>query len=176
MAMTQPGMFLVPRLLVMRVGGWDERLSLIDDFEFFARIIVHSGGVRFAPQARLYYRSGIEGSLSGRKSRDAVESAFLSISLGTQHLLDAEESRRTRRACANIFQSFDYEHYPHHADLRVKVRRRVTELGGSDLAPIGPPRFQQLRKLVGWRAARRLQQVAHRGAPWVFGPAAWWYD
>ena len=69
--MAGPGMFLIPRDLVEQHGGWDERLSLLDDFEFHARIIARSGGVRFAPEARLYYRSGLTGSLSGRRSRKA---------------------------------------------------------------------------------------------------------
>lgn len=160
--MMQPGMFLLPRALVERVGGWDERLSLIDDFEFYARMIAASDGVRFAPDARLYYRSGIPGSLSGQKSRRAVESQFLSVMLGTGHLLAAEDSPRTRRACANVLQSFEYEHYPNHPDLRAKIRARVAELGGADIKPSGPPGFHKLRPWIGWKAARRVQRAAER--------------
>jgi glycosyltransferase involved in cell wall biosynthesis len=158
--MTQCGMALIPRHLVETHGGWDERLSLIDDFEFFARIIARSAGVRHAAGARLYYRSGLRGSLSGRKSREAVESAFLSLMLGTEHLIEAEDSPRSRRACANVLQDFDYTYYPEYADLRAKVRARALELGGADLSPDGPPGFHRLRRLVGWRAARRVQRFA----------------
>jgi GT2 family glycosyltransferase len=161
-SMTQCGMFLIPRTLLAEAGGWDERLTLIDDFEFYARVIAASAGVRYAEGARLYYRSGLAGSLSGTRSRKAVESAFLSLMLGTSHLLAAEDSRRTRRACANVLQDFDYTYYPAHADLREKVRARIADLGGSDLAPFGPPGFQRLRRLVGWRAARRVQHLAER--------------
>ena len=158
--MTQSGTFLIPRALLDRVGGWDERLSLIDDFEFFARVIARSGGVRFAPGARLYYRSGLGGSLSGRKSRRARESQALSLLLGTQHLLDAEDSPRTRHAAAGVLQDFVYDVYPDHPDLRAQVRQRVAELGGSDLPPDGPPGFHRLRRLVGWRLARRAERVS----------------
>jgi glycosyltransferase involved in cell wall biosynthesis len=161
-AMTQCGMFLIPRALLALAGGWDERLTLIDDFEFYARVIAGSAGVRFAPSARLYYRSGLRGSLSGQKSRKAAESAFLSLMLGTRHLLAAENSPRTRLACANVLQSFDYTYYPGHADLRAKIRARVAELGGSDLAPDGPPGFQAMRRFVGWHVARRVQHLAER--------------
>ena len=162
--MTQCGMALIPRGLVEMHGGWDERLTLVDDFEFFARIISRSAGVRHAAGARLYYRSNLPGSLSGRKSRKAVESAFLSLMLGTQHLIEAENNPKTRRACANVLQDFDYTHYPNHADLRTKARARAAELGGAILNPDGPPGFHRLRRLVGWRAARRLQRfVEARG-------------
>ena len=160
--MMQPGMFLMPRDLLAEAGGWDSRLSLIDDFEFIARVLAISAGVRFAPSARLYYRSGLAGSLSGHKSRTAVKSAFLSSMLATQHLLDAEDSPRTRRACACILQSFEYTYYPGHADLRAQIRARVAELGGADLAPEGPPGFHKLRRAIGWRAARRVQHLAER--------------
>ncbi len=160
--MMQPGMFLLPRAVVERRGGWDERLNLIDDFEFYARMLSACDSVCFAPEARLYYRSGISGSLSGQKSRKAVESQYLSLTLGTGHLLKAEDSLRTRRACANILQAFEYEHYPSHSDLRAAVRARVAELGGSDIAPSGPPGFHKLRRCIGWKAARHVQRTAER--------------
>lgn len=158
--MAQCGTFLLPRTHVSEHGGWNERLSLIDDFEFFARMIARSKGVRFAVDARLYYRSGIVGSLSGRKCRQSVESAYHSISLGTDHLLAVENSARTRRACANIFQNFNYTYYPSHQDLRKQAIGRIIELGGSDLQPDGPPGFRLLRPLVGWRLAKALQRTA----------------
>jgi glycosyltransferase involved in cell wall biosynthesis len=160
--MTQPGMFLLPRRLVASVGGWNESLSLIDDFEFFARVISRSTGVRFAPRAKLYYRSAISGSLSARKDRKAAESELLSLTLGTQHLLDLDDSAGNRRACANLFKNFDYTHFPNYADLRATARRRVNELGGADLLPDGPPGFQKLRPFMGWQLARRAQHLAEQ--------------
>lgn len=158
--MTQCGMFLIPRHIISAAGGWDERLSLIDDFEFFARLISASSNMGFAPDARLYYRSGIQGSLSGQKSRKAAESQFLSLILGTGHLLAVRDTQHTRSVCAGLLQGFDYEHFPNHPDLRAKARARVAELGGSSLEPHGPPGFHALRRLIGWRAARRVQRIA----------------
>ncbi|NBB23592.1 glycosyltransferase [Porphyrobacter sp. SLTP] len=158
--MTQSGMFLIPRSLIKEVGGWNESLSLFDDFEFFARIIARSDGVRFAKDARLFYRSGLSGSLSGRKSRPAMESACRSLLLGTSYLLAIENSLKARRACANILQAFHYNFYPHFYDLRSEILSRVAELGGSDLKPSGPPGFHKLRRLVGWQMARHAQHVA----------------
>jgi glycosyltransferase involved in cell wall biosynthesis len=160
--MLQSGMFLLPRVLLERVGGWDTRLSLIDDFEFFLRVISASGGMMFAPEARLYYRSGIANSLSRQRSRKAIESQALSLLLGTGHLLAVENSPRTRRACANMLQAFEYEHYPSYSVLRAMVRARVAELGGADIGPSGPPGFHKLRPWIGWKAARHVQRVAER--------------
>ena len=158
--MMQSGQFLIPRSLIEQLGGWDERLSLIDDFEFFTRLIAASDGIRYAPGARLHYRSGIAGSLSRQATRKAVESACLSLLLGTGHLLAAEDSPRTRAVCAAVLQGFDYDYYPAHPDLRRRVRQRVAERGGARGQPSGPPGFHRLRRYIGWKAARRVQHAA----------------
>lgn len=160
--MTQCGTFLIPRRLLEEVGGWDERLSLIDDFEFFARVLSNCGGSRFAPEARLYYRSGVGGSLSGQTSRKAAESAALSLLTGTGHLLAARDDACTRRAAANMLKTFDYTFYPAFRVLRRTLDVRIRELGGSDLEPVGPPGFHALRRWIGWRPARRIQQLRDR--------------
>ena len=61
-------------------------------------------------------------------------------------------------ACANLLQDFIYTQYPDHEDLRNIAAQRVKELGGSSIEPHGPPTFQQLRKFLGWKIARRLQR------------------
>jgi glycosyltransferase involved in cell wall biosynthesis len=159
--MMQCALWLIPRSVLNASGGWDERLSLINDFEFFARVLCHSSEVRFTDGARLFYRSGLSGSLSGTRSRKAVESAFRSLMLGTAHLLAKRQDAAARCSCANVLQDFIYTSYPDHRDLRLQVAARVRELGGSDLVPDGSPSFQRLRRFVGWKAAR-LAQVFER--------------
>jgi glycosyltransferase involved in cell wall biosynthesis len=162
--MMQPGLFLFSRPLMEHAGLWNEQLTLIDDFEFHSRLLSHASEIRFTAGARLFYRSGLAGSLSGQKSRKAVESAFQSLMLGTSHLLAERSDAAAKRACANLLQDFIYTYYPEHSDLRAQMTRRIEELGGSDLLPDGSPRFQQLRRFVGWKAARRAQRLM-RPAP-----------
>lgn len=163
--MTQCGCFLIPRNILERVGLWDERLSLINDFEFFTRVLLAARRIVFTPGALMYYRSGLPSSLSGRTSRRAVESAFLSSTLAVEHLLAAENSGRTRIASANVLRYLDYMYYPYHADLRAQARRRADELGGGNIEPDGPPAFHALRKFVGWRLARLIQLTFGRRNP-----------
>jgi hypothetical protein len=157
--MMQPGMFLLPRALVAASGGWDEDLTLIDDFEFFARAISHTEEVLFTAGATLYYRSGLTSSLSGQKNRRAVESAFHSLIRGTGHLLQRRDDGQARRSCATLMQDFIYTYYPDHSDLRRSMSLQIAELGGSDFPPDGPPNFQRLRRVVGWRIARLIQRA-----------------
>jgi len=99
--------------------------------------------------------------LSGQRSRSAVESACDSLLLGTGQLLAKRDDDLAHKACANVLQDFIYTYYPDHADLRLKVAKRVAALGGSDLPASGPPRFERLRGLIGWRAARLVQRAAY---------------
>ena len=158
--MMQCAMWLVPRALLEKCGLWNEDLCLINDFEFFVRVLCHASEVRFALGARLYYRSGIGGSLSGQKSAKAAQSAFHSLTLGTQHLLARRNDARARLACATVLQNFVFDYYPEHAELCRLMAARVSELGGSDQPPNGTPGFHQLRRVVGWKLARRIEKFA----------------
>jgi len=158
--MMQCALFLLPRPLLDACGGWDERLSLINDFEFFARLVAASAGIVFTPGARLFYRSGLPGSLSGRKSARAWQSAFLSTTLGTDHLLRLEDSPRTRRAAATMLQGLVHAMYPSMPDLVRDLETRTATLGGSPLRPQGGKMFLLLSRLLGWKTARRLQVLA----------------
>ena len=153
--------WLIPREVAVRAGSWDERLSLINDFDYFSRILLASRGVRFCKGAKTYYRSGNTSSLSASTSAQARQSQFLSLNLGVNTLLNAEESHRTRRTCATVFQRFIYETYPQVPELRAKATDRVNQLGGSTLQPSGGPAFQFVSKVLGWQQTKRIQNCAY---------------
>jgi glycosyltransferase involved in cell wall biosynthesis len=154
--------WLAPRAIAAAAGPWDERLSLINDFDFFTRVLLASQGVAFCPEARSYYRSGLPGSLSGSTSRRAWESAFLSTTLGTKSLLSREDSSRTRSAAAINWQRFVYSAYPQVPDLVTQAEAEVRSLGGCELELGGGTIFQLLRRALGWKLARRAQVLGRR--------------
>lgn len=160
--MMQAGMFLIPRSLLERCGGWDEDLSLIDDFEFFTRLLCHAQKLLYTPDAILYYRSGLPGSLSARRGREAAQSAFDAITTACTQLLARRSDAAARRSCANVMQNFIYGFYPQVPRLRAAMAERIRALGGSDLPPPGGPRFQLMRRCLGWKVAARLQHYRLR--------------
>lgn len=160
--MMQAGMFLMPRDLLERAGPWNETLTLIDDFEFFSRVLCAAKEVLFCPEAVLYYRSGTPGTLSGQKSRAAYESMTDSILLGTAQLLARRQDKRARLAAANVCQHGVYDLYPHHRDLQRKLEARIKECGGSNVPPFGGRYFHALRPFIGWKLAKRLQKLVGR--------------
>lgn len=157
--MLQCGLFLIPAQLSEAAGGWDERLSLIDDFEFFTRVILTSESVIFSDDSILYYRSGNPFTLSGSKSKKAVESACLSVALATEHLLAVEDNIETRALCADCFQSVIYDFYFSYPDLIKPLEEKVEALGGSTLKMGGGKLFVLLSNLIGWKLAGRIKRV-----------------
>lgn len=151
--------WLIPRKVSERAGLWNESLSLINDFDYFSRVLLASKGVKFCWGAKSYYRSGNPNSLSGSKSNASIKSAFQSFEIGTSNLLANENSPRTRKVCANVVQRFIYEFYPDSHDLLIKAEAKVIELGGSDVKPVGSPLFMFMSNLMGWKLTKRFQNM-----------------
>lgn len=155
-SMMQPGAWLVPRELLNRAGPWDETLSLNDDGEFFARVMLAASRIIFVRGARVYYRSGDGATLSGRKDRRALDSLFRSVELTTSHLHAADQSPRTTAAIAHAWKWTSRELYPGAPDLSRLAEARSHSFGGSSRS-IPCNRVQRLAgQLLGWRFAARL--------------------
>ena len=154
--------WLVPRTVALTAGPWDQRLSLINDFDYFSRVLLASQGIAFCPEARTYYRSNVAASLSGTTSRRGWESAFLSTQLGTAALLAREESPRTRQAAAVNLQRLACNAYPFAPDLVAQAERQVAGLGGAKVELGGGPVIQFLLRTCGWKVARRAQVTGRR--------------
>jgi glycosyltransferase involved in cell wall biosynthesis len=159
--MMQCGLWLIPRKIVERAGLWDERLSLINDFDFFTRVLINSRMVLFTPGATLYYRSGIQNSLSGTKNRKAYESAFLSIEKATAALLAVRDDNEAKLSCANIWQNFIYEMYPGHKNILHKAYSKLQYLPKPSLKfPCGGYTMM-LNGIFGWKVTKLLKQVLY---------------
>ena len=155
--MMQCALWLIPREVLIESGLWDERLSLINDFDFFIRVLLASKDVLFADDAILYYRSGISNSLSKQKSRKANESAFLSTQLGVETIMKYENSVRTRKICADAFQLWKYQFYPNHMDLYLRSEEWIKQLGGSEYLFDAGGKTRLLSKALGWKMVKRIK-------------------
>ena len=158
-------MWLIPREVWIRAGGYNKRLSLNNDFDFSIRLLLASASVRFADGAVYCYRKGVSGALSSSHSRRAMESAFLTTDLGTRSLLQHENSERIRRISADRFQQWLFQFYPKFPDLVKAAEARIQELGGSSVQMHGGRLLKLLQPLIGWKGVRRLQAVAY-GCGW----------
>ena len=155
--MMHPASWLVSRTLIDKAGPWDERLSLDDDGEYFTRVVLAAHRIRHCADSRSFYRSCLPGSLSRSRSVRAWTSQFLSIERSVGHLLNAEDSPRTRTASADVLQRLVFESYPAVPALRRQATEQVRLFGGSKVAFEAGPRFRVAAHLLGWRLAKRLR-------------------
>lgn len=160
--MLQCAIWLIPRKILEKSGLWNEKLSLINDFEFIIRVLLCAEQLHFADGATLYYRSGVTGSLSGTTSAKGALSAYNSVDWGTQHLLDFRDTPEVRKISANCFQQLVYSFYPGHKELVNKAETRISELGGADAPFPAGGVTKKLSDLFGWKATQKFKHLTGR--------------
>jgi glycosyltransferase involved in cell wall biosynthesis len=162
--MMQCALWLIPRTILEKSGLWDERLSLINDFEFIIRVLLCAREICFAENAVLYYRSGIQNSLSALKSQKGAQSAYDSINMGTSYMLAFEASDRIKKVCAACFQNFVYSFYPFHKALINQAELKIKELGGT-ISPFPSGGYTLLlQKIIGWKKVKKLKLLLPGGS------------
>ncbi|HVF40551.1 MAG TPA: glycosyltransferase family A protein [Gemmatimonadaceae bacterium] len=160
--MMQPAAWLTPRSLITLAGKWDETLTLHDDGEYFTRVLLNARRNVFVPGARVYYRD-VESSLSRRRGRAAVVSAFSVSRARHAHLLAVRDDNAARRAIATQYAQFVYEHGAVAPDLMDEAMRAMSELDARPLARVGGRVFRGLTSALGFRSAMKLRMLATGG-------------
>jgi len=159
----QTATWLVSREVSEAAGPWDTRLLGDDDGEYFCRVLLQSEGVRFVPDAKVFYRMAGTTSLSyiGHSSRK-MEAQFRSMQLHIGYLRSLEDSERIRRGCVQYLQNWLGHFYPERPDLVAKAQELATELGGTLQMPRLPWKYEWIRALFGWDPAKRAQVLLPR--------------
>jgi len=164
----QTATWLVSRELSEAAGPWNTKLLGDDDGEYFCRVLLASDGVRFVPEAKVYYRAPWVGTLSHiAKSGKKLKAHWISMQLHISYLLSLEDSPRVRSACLEYLQTCLIYFYPDHPDILSQVMKMADKLEGR----LSPPRlswkYSWMRVVFGWQVAKQAQ---------VFLPQIrWWF-
>ena len=157
-AYMQTASWLVSRELTEAAGPWDTRLLGDDDGEYFCRVLLASGGVRFVPGAKVYYRQAGVGSLSyvgGSKRKQDAQ--WTSMELHMSYLQSLDDSERARAACVNFMQNWMVAFYPERLDIFERAKQLSGELGGQIKSPSLSWKYSWIKALFGWHVARRAE-------------------
>jgi glycosyltransferase involved in cell wall biosynthesis len=153
--------WLIPKTIIDRVGGFEPTLSLNNDFEFSIRLLLAVKEVLFTPDAKIYYRTS-NSSLSQSASEDAYEAAIRSTDLGCSYLLQLDNSRFMKELCANRYQEWLYRIYPYNSNLQQILQERINALGGSSKSMEGGLFLSFLSYIFGWRFAKKMKILFNR--------------
>jgi GT2 family glycosyltransferase len=150
-----PATWLVSRELTQTARPWDTRLITGEDGEYFCRVIMASDGIRFVPEARVFYRTtASSGSYIGRSNKK-MESQFLGMQLEIGHLLSLDDSKRTRAACVKFLQTWLHHFYPDRLDIVKQAEQLAARLGGQLEMPRLRWKYAWIQRLVGFELAKR---------------------
>jgi glycosyltransferase involved in cell wall biosynthesis len=154
----QTATWLTSRGLVEAAGPWDTRLLGDDDGEYFCRVLLASQGTHFVPDARVYYRCTPSSRLShiGRSDRKK-DAMLLSMKLHINYIRSLEDSDRVRAACLAYLNLWLITFYPERPDIVKELGEMAQELGGQLEAPRLRWKYDWLRPIIGWNAAKRAQ-------------------
>lgn len=158
---TPPGRVFIPKHLIEKAGNWDEDLTLNDDFAFFSRVFSEAKIIQFNPNAVFYYNSGVNGLSSSKSSRAYWSSFFSTVRSCDVALLKYGKDEQIKKACANLFQNLIYELYPKEKEIIKACTEKINQLGGSDFAFPAGGYSKNLAPILGWKATKRLQKIAH---------------
>lgn len=162
LGMMFPALWLVPMAIARAAGPWREDLTLNNDAEYFTRVLLAADRVLYCEGARCRYRSGLPGSLSGRKSPAHWASQEKVIALCQQRVLAKDDGERARRGFSLSWQHLAHSCYPYDRSLAERALARAQALHPDTVLPRGGATFMILSRLIGWRAARRLQVASGR--------------
>ena len=159
----QTATWLVSRELTEAAGPWDTRLLVNNDGEYFCRVLLASDGVRFVPEARVFYRlSGYNSVSYVGRSGPKMDSMFLAMQLHIAYIRSLEESERVRAACVKYLQDWLITFYPERPDLVKEAQQLAATLGGRLEAPRLSWKYAWIQKSGGWPLAKRALMLMPR--------------
>jgi glycosyltransferase involved in cell wall biosynthesis len=154
----QTACWLVSRELTEAAGPWNTEISYNDDGEYFCRVLLGSDGVRFVPDAKVYYRRSGTGSLGYLGNSDSKRnSLWRSMQLHIDYLRSLEDSERVRAACLRYLQDWIVWFHPERPDIVEQAVEMARHLGGRLHPPQLSWKYAWIKEIFGWRLAKRAR-------------------
>lgn len=158
--MTIPACWLGHRSVFEAAGPWDTSLHVNQDGEYFARALVAAERLHFEPDAQVWYRRGVSGSVSSFTPAKA-DSLFRSIASIQKTAQSIEDSPRMRQMLANKYQHAIYTAYPHCPEGMDKAKKALQALPKPTIS--NPNAVSFLSKgfafVFGWKSLTRLRML-----------------
>jgi len=149
--------WLISRELSEEIGPWDVRLVRDNDGEYFSRAVCASDGTLHVPESKSFVRRASFGSVSRDFSLSTrkAESIFLSKSLQIHQLRSLDDSAETRAVCLKYLQDWLIYFYPENEEILERSRDLALALGGELKEPELSWKYEAVRRVFGWRAAKK---------------------
>jgi glycosyltransferase involved in cell wall biosynthesis len=150
--------WLTPRSLIQEVGPWNVFLAGADDGEFFCRIMASASGVTFCDSGVAFYRR-VTGSLSSPKDALDVAQMIAGLDCMVAHASRVIDVATVATGVARAYGAILVGQWPASRPFEVRLLRRIALYSSEPYVPaIGGSGAEALKRIVGWKTARRLQR------------------
>lgn len=150
--------YLVPRHLIIEAGPWIDGLKKNQDGEYFSRVLLKCGSVRYCPESTSYYRTGEYDSVSKDNSKAKVEALLHSFEEYKRNVLTVDNTKRAKEALARNFSLFRYIYNGKYPDLSRRALCDIKELGVK--SPVcGTRRVRMISKVIGFENFLRIRKL-----------------
>jgi glycosyltransferase involved in cell wall biosynthesis len=154
------GIWLVPRKLIDKTHGWDEKILLNNDGEYFCRVILKSKGIVFCPGATFYYRRDVPMSVSKSfNSKKVYESWLYSYTCYTQNFQLTFDQRTANKLSRKALSVFYCNSYPNHPDLLKDCKDQIKSLGFNSPTAHGSKAFKILSAIIGVDNGLKIRSI-----------------
>lgn len=141
--------WLIHRDLNTKINGWDETLTNNDDGEFFTRVAFYSEKIVFVEKSIVYYRKGIETSLSSQLTYDSTKSRLESVNKYKELVNDYIEEHSLSEGLINLYSKFYVACFPLEQSLKIEFYKIINSLGYAKPKIYFQKKYQWLVYFIG---------------------------
>ncbi|MDR6940405.1 glycosyltransferase family 2 protein [Mucilaginibacter pocheonensis] len=164
-SMVQTNAWLIPKKLIDAAGPWNENLTLDDDGEFFARVILAAKRIVKTEGINFYRKFTTFKNLSSQKNRRALESAVTSALLKKKYLLKSSTSQAAKKAAYLQLTDLSIKCYLQEPELYKLLQYELGTLPKYNYKPVmGGRLINHIANLFGWKTAKAVQ-ILYRKRP-----------
>ncbi|TAJ08642.1 glycosyltransferase family 2 protein [Marinilabiliaceae bacterium JC017] len=151
--------WLVPRNIIENAGPWNETLKINQDGEFFCRVLLNASCINYSNNSTVYYRTGLNESVSRTNSYEKLESQLYSFNLYHQHLVTEyiNLSAGMLNALHSVFSDFYIRTLTKYPDLANVAFNTIRSIGFNRVKPQGGKYFKLACKLIGLKPTLKLR-------------------
>lgn len=153
----RPHAWLTPYSLVEEAGAWNEKLSVNQDGEFFARVLTNAQKIAYCPRATVYYRATQRG-VSTKETSEKWWALLKSYRLIYDSVTSVRDSDEVDRAFAVLYKHMAFNAYPEYKEVAREAERRANDLWDMNWRfPEKNTHIRFLVRILGWKWARIVQ-------------------
>ncbi|HFU76224.1 MAG TPA: glycosyltransferase family 2 protein [Arcobacter sp.] len=155
-------LWLVPRNLIIKSRGWNEKLSTNDDGEFFARVVYNASKVVYMNKSLSYYRTDNNNSLSRNINQKALLSIYDSFETYINLFRQDIDKYDVRESLALVYSNYLFLVYPSNLELVKKTENKLKYLGFNKAFLSKKHKYYYLSKLIGVYNIIRIKKLLGR--------------